>query len=100
MLREDSARHCKTRWFVCGGVVQLVRTPACHPGGRGFESRRSRQFHMCRAAHTARCARWPDQSTQARLNEAAGAADASRAMLLTSCCKVELLTAIFGSSDF
>jgi hypothetical protein len=22
---------------VCGGVVQLVRTPACHAGGRGFE---------------------------------------------------------------
>ena len=36
-----------TNFFICGPVVQLVRMPACHAGGRRFEPDPDRQYGGC-----------------------------------------------------
>src|SRR5437879_10139898 len=77
---QGSARQCKAvqdtasfwrsgKSFLVsfGGVVQLIRTLPVTQDVAGSRPVAPANFTICQAANTARWARWPDQSIQARL---------------------------------
>ena len=41
MRKSESCYPCQFTYY--GAIIQLVRTPACHAGGRGFDTHSSRQ---------------------------------------------------------
>jgi hypothetical protein len=43
---DQASQECEAEISQSGGVVQMVRTSACHAEGREFESRHSRHFFL------------------------------------------------------
>ena len=81
--RRRESSNVKTLWipafagmtflevaYSIGGVVQLVRAPACHVGGCGFDPRRSRHFKSPVQWTGLLCINvWDTQSTFSRATE-------------------------------
>ena len=49
---------------ICGPVVQLVRMPACHAGGRGFEPHPDRHYSLSKLSCFASVAQSVEQGTE------------------------------------
>ena len=49
---------------ICGPVVRLVRMPACHAGGRGFEPHPDRHYSLSKLSCFASVAQSVEQGTE------------------------------------
>src|SRR5437660_12647549 len=88
LLEFAHARHRTRRTHLAGENSLSSARATC---------RRSTQtYGLIQVPRACRSVKHVPLSTDRGHNEAAGAADASRAMLLTSCCKMMLLTAVFA----
>ena len=50
MRKSESCYPCQFTYY--GAIVQLVRTPACHAGGRGFDTHSSRHRSLVQLRRT------------------------------------------------